>query len=65
MNASKEYLENINYQSNMLLTLINDLMDLAKLETLNFKLNEEYFDLPELIKQAFKTVKCQADRKNI
>ena len=65
MNASKEYLDNINYQSNMLLTLINDLMDLAKLETLNFKLNEEYFDLPELIKQAFKTVKCQADRKNI
>ena len=49
----------------MLLTLINDLMDLAKLETLNFKLTDEYFDLPELIKQAFKTVKCQADRKNI
>ena len=30
----------------MLLTLINDLMDLAKLETLNFKFNDEYFDLP-------------------
>ena len=34
----------------MLLTLINDLMDLAKLETLNFKINEDYFDLPDLIK---------------
>ena len=47
---AEDYVENIAYQSNMLLTLINDLMDLAKLETLNFKFNEEYFDLPELIK---------------
>ena len=47
---TEDYIENMAYQSNMLLTLINDLMDLAKLETLNFKLNEEYFDLPLLIK---------------
>ena len=53
------------YQSNMLLTLINDLMDLAKLETLNFKLNEEHFNLPSLIKKAFKTVRCQAKKKDI
>ena len=49
----------------MLLTLINDLMDLAKLETLNFKLNDDYFDLPELIRQAFQTVRCQANKKKI
>ena len=48
--VAEDYIENMAYQSNMLLTLINDLMDLAKLETLNFKLNEEYFDLPLLIK---------------
>ena len=53
---AEDYIENMAYQSNMLLTLINDLMDLAKLETLNFKFNEEYFDLPDLIKKAFKTV---------
>ena len=47
---AEDYVENIAYQSNMLLTLINDLMDLAKLESLNFKFNEEFFDLPELIK---------------
>ena len=62
---AEEYIQNMTYQSNMLLTLINDLMDLAKLETLNFKLNNQYFDLPELIKQTFKTVKSQADKKNI
>ena len=49
LQIAEEYVENIAYQSNMLLTLINDLMDLAKLETLNFKLNEDFFDLPELI----------------
>jgi len=48
--VAEDYVENIAYQSNMLLTLINDLMDLAKLETLNFKFNEEFFDLAELIK---------------
>ena len=30
--------------------LIEARLDLAKLETLNFKLNEDYFDLPDLIK---------------
>jgi hypothetical protein len=34
----------------MLLTLINDLMDLAKIESLNFSLNKEFFDITETIK---------------
>ena len=44
------YLENIQYQSNMLITLINDLMDLAKFETMNFSFNEDYFNMNDLIK---------------
>ena len=44
----------------MLLNLINDLLDFAKLETLNFELNEDYFNLDELIDQAYNTVKYQA-----
>lgn len=46
---TENYLENIVYQSNMMKTLIDDLLDLAKIETLNFKFNEEYFDLTTLI----------------
>ena len=49
----------------MLITLINDLLDLAKLETMNFKFNEDYFDLNELINQAYDTMKYQAGQKNI
>ena len=36
----------------MLLTLINDLLDLAKIETMNFKFNEDFFDLNDVIQQA-------------
>ena len=49
----------------MLITLINDLLDLAKFETMNFKFNEEFFNLNELIEQAYDTMKYQASLKNI
>ena len=49
----------------MLLNLINDLLDLAKFETMNFSFNEEYFNLKEVIDQAYDTVKYQAALKNI
>ena len=49
MRVAENYLENISYQSNMLLTLINDLLDLAKFETMNFSFNETLFNMNELI----------------
>ena len=33
----------------MILTLINDLLDLAKYETMNFTFNEDFFNMNELI----------------
>lgn len=42
-------LENCKYCSTMLLNLINDLMDLAKLEKMKFELNNEYFDITKTI----------------
>ena len=41
----------------MLLTLIQDLLDLAKLETMNFKFTDTFFNLNEVITQAYNTVK--------
>lgn len=49
-------LENCKYCSTMLLNLINDLMDLAKLEKMKFELNNEFFDLTKTIERAFDTL---------
>ena len=49
-------LENCGYCSTMLLNLINDLMDLAKLEKMKFSLNNSFFDLTKTIKGAFGTL---------
>lgn len=60
-----EMLENIKYQSKMLTNLINDLLDLAKMESLNFKFNDDFFDLRELLKKASQTVHFMAKQKEI
>lgn len=49
----------------MLTNLINDLLDLSKIDSLNFSLNENYFNLIEIVEMAFKTVKYSANKKNI
>ena len=43
------YLNNAIFASFTICNLINDLMDLAKLETSTFTLNNEYFNLYEVI----------------
>ena len=58
-------LENCGYCSTMLLNLINDLMDLAKLEKMKFSLNNSFFDLTKTIKGAFGTLSYFGKQKNI
>lgn len=40
----------------MLMTLINDLLDFAKIENQKFTIHETYFNLNDLIQRAFKSV---------
>ena len=49
----------------MLNNLINDMLDLAKFEAGTFKFHNEFFDLIEVIENAFETLKYQAERKKI
>ena len=49
----------------MLTNLINDLLDLSKIDSLNFNLNEDYFDLIEVVSMAVKTVQYSSNKKNI
>ena len=41
----------------MLVILINDLMDFAKMETMNLVFKDEFFDLSQTLKQAMNTIK--------
>jgi signal transduction histidine kinase len=49
----------------MITNLINDLLDLAKFENSVFKIDEDYFNLIEVITEAFNIVAYSAEEKNI
>jgi signal transduction histidine kinase len=49
----------------MITNLIEDLLDLAKMENSVFKLNNDYFNLIEVITEAFNIVSFSAEEKNI
>ena len=49
----------------MLLNLINDLLDLAKIENSSFNLNQAYFNLHNVIQKAVDSLKFSADQKKI
>ena len=42
----------------MIINLVNDLMDLAKIQAFKFKLVDEYFDLPSAIIDAQRTMQA-------
>ena len=59
------HVQNSLYSIQMNLNLINDLLDLAKIEHSKFSLNQEYFNIENLINLTFANLKFQADHKNI
>lgn len=49
----------------MLLNLINDLLDFAKIQNQKFCVTEKYFDFNQLVWRAFKSIEIQANQKFI
>ena len=49
----------------MITNLIEDLLDLAKMENSVFKLNNDYFNLIDVITEAFNIVSFSAEEKNV
>mmetsp|Transcript_1893 Transcript_1893/g.2639 ORF Transcript_1893/g.2639 Transcript_1893/m.2639 type:complete len:337 (+) Transcript_1893:1015-2025(+) len=62
---AREMIQSCKHSSIMLLTLINDLLDLAKTQKLTFELNRDYFNLTDSVKKAFKTLEFMAQQKGI
>lgn len=61
----REYLNNINIAGNALLRLINDILDLSKLEADKLSLNREYCDLSGLISDVAAIFKHVSRSKNL
>lgn len=57
-------LETSLFSVTMLLNLINDMLDLAKMENSKFNLNESYFNLNTIIFEVFDMIKFFTDQKN-
>ena len=57
---SERYLKIQMFSQKMMENLINDLLDLAKIESSSFNLSSEYFDLGALIFEAFEMMALKA-----
>lgn len=60
-----EYLQAVSYSANNLLRLINDLLDLSKIEADKLSLNQENFQLKELLQYVEKTLGYIAQNKPV
>jgi len=61
----KEYVDIINTQSNILLILINDVLDISKIQSDNFSLVKFPFDLNNTVQIVVNSMKFQANQKGI
>jgi signal transduction histidine kinase/ActR/RegA family two-component response regulator len=61
----KEYINNIIFSTETLLTLINDLLDLSKIESDKIQLNLENINISEIAQSIVQILKLQAIEKNV
>ena len=64
-NAQKKYVEIINSQSMQLLGLVNDVLDISKVQSQNFKLVHFPFNFKELFTSILKPYEVEANAKGI
>jgi two-component system cell cycle sensor histidine kinase PleC len=60
-----EYTRDIHSSGNYLLNVINDILDMSKIEAGQFSIDREAIDLSPLITETVRVVALQADEKNI
>ncbi|MBV2142667.1 PAS-domain containing protein [Falsochrobactrum sp. TDYN1] len=61
----EEYINDIHTSGNFLLNVINDILDMSKIETGHFSLDREKIDLCPLINETVRMISLQADEKEI
>lgn len=61
----EEYLENIKISSRNLLNIINDILDLSKIEAGKIDIEKIHFDLPKILKNVTTSLQVTANEKDI
>jgi signal transduction histidine kinase len=61
----KEYIDTIGISAQHLLALINNLLDVAKIEAGGYELEEEEIDLAEIVERSIRLVQLRADQQGI
>jgi len=61
----KEFVETLQLSADSLLALINDLLDISKIETRNVQLEEIPFSVMQLVQEAYEMVAPQAKKKGL
>ena len=63
--AAKEYLDQIDKSSNYLLGLLNDILDMSRIEKNKLELHKEWIGSEETLKSCFQMIKPMMEQKNI
>lgn len=61
----RNYVEKLRYSSNNLLHIINDILDLSKIEAGKFSIEHRVFDFQDMLDSVVDTAKFKADEKNL
>jgi signal transduction histidine kinase len=65
INEIKSYLSRINVSSNLLLNIVNDILDISKIESEKLELNSEIFDIHESMQRITTVFESTATNKNL